>query len=289
LSGCRQAFKVGRQLGLDPSLRQWTIAIDACGAKVARALHMMDEMILSHSTSPNAVTYCAVLSVCRRAGRWQDALRLLAEAQDVGIELNPVAVANAIASCGRQGQWPVALCILDAAVEGLDWPSEDRFTGEGAPLGPSGAAEAPVAEIRCCYGGDADRGRGLINVVVLGAAVSVLCRSGEVGAAVALVWRMERGDWGPDAKPNEVVYGTVLRALMDEIYIVPGARAAAEGLMRQMDERGMSFEPGKGAYRFSGNVLMRLRECGLLSCPETEVDSQGDPFEAASMCEYIDE
>jgi len=126
----RKLHRFALDENLKPTLSMWTIAINACGAKFALALKLLDKMVkpgaaattnteapvvakeeIEH-VAPNAITYAAVLGVCARAKRADVAAKLVNEMLECGIPFNEVVFANAIHACARAGDWQKALQLL---------------------------------------------------------------------------------------------------------------------------------------------------------------------------------
>jgi len=95
----------------DLSPRLFTIAISGAGAKVPRALGYLEKM-KRHGIRPNSITYSAVIGVCKRAKRWEDAKRLIGEMRECAVPASASAYSNAIHACGRAGRWKEALALL---------------------------------------------------------------------------------------------------------------------------------------------------------------------------------
>ena len=76
--------------GLVPTQRMYTVAISqGCGAKVARARRLIDQMI-ELGVQPNTANYSAAINVYARANRHVDAKRLLFEMRECGVATNEV-------------------------------------------------------------------------------------------------------------------------------------------------------------------------------------------------------
>ena len=124
----RKLHRFALDENLRPTLSMWTLAINACGAKFALALKLLDKMVKPDTSAgatgadssvvaqehvaPNAITYAAVLGVCARAKRADVAVKLVNEMLECGVPFNEVVFANAIHACARAGDWQKALQLL---------------------------------------------------------------------------------------------------------------------------------------------------------------------------------
>ena len=79
-----------------------------------RALELLDTMA-GEGVEPDAYSYSAAMSACASAGRWEEALRLIARMRKAGPRTQPnkITYTAAISACGRAGQWEHALRLFD--------------------------------------------------------------------------------------------------------------------------------------------------------------------------------
>ena len=89
-----------------------TACLTACskGQQAERALFLFDDMA-NLKLTPTAVTYGAAVQACAGSSRWQRALELLGASRPPGSANSFVSTA-AISSCGKAGQWRLALRVL---------------------------------------------------------------------------------------------------------------------------------------------------------------------------------
>jgi len=92
-----------REAGLRPDRVSYNAALSAVGSDVARARQLTEEMV-GEGVTPDAVTLCALLTVCDRAGDWASAWGAF-EGMEASVRVDAAVFNALISACARGGRW----------------------------------------------------------------------------------------------------------------------------------------------------------------------------------------
>lgn len=92
-----------REAGLRPDRVSYNTALAAVGSDVARARALTEEMV-AEGVTPDAVTLCALLTVCDRADDWVSAWDAF-EGMAPSMRLDAAVFNALISACARSGRW----------------------------------------------------------------------------------------------------------------------------------------------------------------------------------------
>jgi hypothetical protein len=121
-----------REAGMRPDLVSYNAALAAVGSDVARAKALTEEMV-TEGVTPDAVTLCALLTVCDRAGDWESAWDCF-EGMAPSVRLDAAVFNALISACARDGLWGGA---YDALIPlGLPAGGLPHFTPDCAVAAP---------------------------------------------------------------------------------------------------------------------------------------------------------
>ncbi len=67
---------------------------------------------LSAGVPPNVVTYTTLVSLCARAGQWQEAMRIFRRMEAAGVRGDAMAYNSAITACAKGGAWQTAWAVF---------------------------------------------------------------------------------------------------------------------------------------------------------------------------------
>jgi pentatricopeptide repeat protein len=100
------------RLGVVPNVRSYNALLAAAQAvgDLDAALSLLDEMQVA-GLSPDAVTYCTLISTCQRhaGGDWQAAMALFKDMRGAGIAPNLQTLNALLSTCGTAKKWQQAL------------------------------------------------------------------------------------------------------------------------------------------------------------------------------------
>jgi pentatricopeptide repeat protein len=100
------------RLGVVPNVRSYNALLAAAQAvgDLDAALSLLDEMQVT-GLSPDAVTYCTLISTCQRhaGGDWQAAMALFKDMRGAGIAANLQTLNALLSTCGTANKWQQAL------------------------------------------------------------------------------------------------------------------------------------------------------------------------------------
>ncbi len=131
-----------RELGLEPDVKSYNSVLAVCQRAEAweGALEILEEMkhgvakrrarlransadaeasrwIEEPTPTPDLVSFNTAMGACGKAGRWEEALRLLSELSDFGLSPDAVSYNTAAAACARAEKWDRAKEIIDLGRE----------------------------------------------------------------------------------------------------------------------------------------------------------------------------
>eukprot|EP00439_Symbiodinium_sp_Y106_P063327 s5784_g9.t2 len=106
----QHAVRVLRQNASPADASQYSSAVNVCGKASCwqQALLVLSEMS-QRGLQLTTVTYNATIDACGRAKRWQVAVALFAALRCGSVQASIVSCSALVSACGRAGAWGVAL------------------------------------------------------------------------------------------------------------------------------------------------------------------------------------
>eukprot|EP00435_Cladocopium_sp_Y103_P012820 s3855_g3.t1 len=156
-----------RKVYLQPDLVACSTAISRCAEETDEFSWQVALRLLRLSEDRNEVTYGAAVTVMAKSAQWQQAMALLAEAEERRC-LGTGTVNAAINACEQALRWQLAIVLLESLLEGPPYPDEISYC---ATIGACAAATqwAKALELSKDFTSAATLGAAMVACEVRGA------------------------------------------------------------------------------------------------------------------------
>ena len=168
-----------------------------------RPLALLGETVRDH-VQLNEIVFSVAISVCEKAGRWQQALHLLEDVRTKHLRADCLLYGGVIAACGRAGKWQQGLCLLQEAEQMLLQTNLITYSTAISACEQAGEWQQAVHLLHSIA-----TKRMKLDTICLNTVISAFARVGEWLAAMTLLTMMKHSK---TMRPDDITYACAVRA-----------------------------------------------------------------------------